>query len=43
MQAGQPEYQIVLALQKLGAPSQCAASGQAMQRLLEGLRGAAVL
>ena len=43
MQAGQPAHQIVPALQKLGAPQQCATSGQAMQCLLEGLCGAAML
>ena len=45
MQAGQPAYNIAQALQQPGAPADAmrAALGQAMQRLLEGLRGADVL
>ena len=42
-QAGQRAYDIVQAMQQPGAPPQYTALGKALQRLLEGLRGAAVL
>ena len=42
-QAGQRAHGIVQALQQPGAPPEYAALGKALQRLLEGLRGAAVL
>jgi len=42
-EAGQRAYAIVRALQQPGAPPQYALLGKALQRLLEGLRGAAVL
>jgi len=42
-QAGQRAYAIVRALQRPGGPPEYAALGKALQRLLEGLRGPAVL
>jgi len=42
-QAGQRAYDVVRALQQPGGPPGYAALGKALQRLLEGLRGAAVL
>ena len=42
-QAGQRAYGIVQALQRPGGPPEYVALGKALQRLLEGLRGAAVL
>ena len=42
-QAGQRAYDVVRALQRPGAPPKHVAMGKALQRLLEGLRGAAVL
>jgi hypothetical protein len=42
-QAGQRAYDIVQAMQRPGAPPQYAPLAKALQRLLEGLRGAAVL
>ena len=42
-QAGQRAYDVVRALQQPGGPPEYAALGKALQRLLEGLRGAAVL
>ena len=42
-QAGMRAYDVVRALQRPGAPPKHVAMGKALQRLLEGLRGAAVL
>ncbi|HUV91329.1 MAG TPA: hypothetical protein VMY80_16880 [Anaerolineae bacterium] len=42
-QAGLRAYDVVRALQRPGATPEDAALGKALQRLLEGLRGAAVL
>jgi len=42
-QAGQRAYDVVRALQQPGGPPEYAALGKALQRLLEGLRGPAVL
>jgi len=42
-QAGQRAYDVARALQQPGGPPEYAALGKALQRLLEGLRGPAVL